>query len=390
MNPQEKYFAVLHTSKKTSYSDENTLIFSDLKEVASENDFDLLKAKLNKQANWLGYYGYELGNSDININYPSNNFIETPPSWFGNFAKVEKQKSFNLPSYSYSAPKIVYIKSNMNKQQYISKVNNIKEKIVSGDLYQANLTRKFFGEFAGEVDAFAIYCHLNKVSPAPYSAYIKIDDLHIISSSPELFLRINKNGEVVTCPIKGSAAKGQGGLLSSSDKDIAENLMITDLMRNDLARNCIAGSVKVDKLFEVNDFATISHMHSTISGKLGFGDDEVENQNKILKLIKDCSPAGSMTGAPKIAAMKLCAELESWQRGIYSGALGYLDFGDEVNDILAEFSVVIRTIIIKGNKFEFQVGGGIVHESEAEKEYNETLIKASAICNVLGLDISGL
>lgn len=389
MNPQEKYFGILHTSKKTSYSDENTIIFSELTEEINEDNFDALNQKLNKQAKWLGYYGYELANSDININYPSNNFIETSKSWFGNFNNVQRLKGFKLEAGDYEVPKISYLKSNMNKQQYLQSVAEICNKIAAGDVYQANLTRKFFGEFKTAPDAYKIYCLLNKVSPAPYSAYLKIDDLHIISSSPELFLRVDKNGQAVTCPIKGSAGKGQGARLKNSEKDIAENLMITDLMRNDFSRACVAGTVKVEDLFEVNEFETISHMHSRIVGDLGFGESDENNRAKILKLIKDCSPAGSMTGAPKIAAMDLCAQLENWKRGIYSGALGYLDFCGGA-DILAEFSVVIRTIIIKGNKFEFQVGGGIVYESEAEKEYEETLTKAAAICRVLGVDISGL
>jgi para-aminobenzoate synthetase component 1 len=432
MNPQEKYFALLHTSKKTSYSDDNTIIFSDLKDFVSPKNFLEFQEKLENQKSWLGYISYELDNEDIKINFPKNKFIEVDNCWFGNFKKIQKFKNYILPEASYKVPKLAFLKSNMTKQHYLEKVETIKNKIAAGEVYQANLTRKFYGEFEEKPDAFAIYCLLNKFSPAPYSAYIKIDDLHIISSSPELFLRVENNGKAITCPIKGSAGKGLGKQLGESKKDIAENLMITDLMRNDFSRACLAGSVKVDDLFEVNEFETISHMHSKISGDLGFDNNEVENRNKILKLIKDCSPAGSMTGAPKIAAMKLCAELEDWQRGIYSGAIGYLGFGDAsgtvlppssvsfprkresnddeftidsrfrgndtvgvgaednlTNSILAEFSVVIRTIIIKGNKFEFQVGGGIVFDSVAEKEYNETLIKAAAICNVLGVEIDG-
>jgi para-aminobenzoate synthetase component 1 len=265
----------------------------------------------------------------------------------------------------------------MTKAEYLNKVNKIQDYIKAGDIYQANLTRKFYGEFSVSVDPFNIYCELNRISPAPYSAFLKINDLFIISSSPELFIRVDNDGNAITCPIKGSAAKGQGKELSLSEKDRSENLMITDLMRNDFSRSCIPGSVKVENLFEVSEFENISHMYSTITGKLA-------DKHNSIELIKNCFPPGSMTGTPKIHAIEICSELEKHKRGVYSGALGYFNLAPDAKTI-SEFSVVIRTILIQGNKFEFQVGGGIVYDSQPEKEWQETMLKAQAISEVLGI-----
>ena len=373
MNPQAKYFGILHTSKKTSYTDGNTLIFSDLKTSFEADSFDTLFSVITAQAGiQLGYLSYDLKNSIENLPEDQDFFITTPKAWFGSFNKVEKTSGYQLPVTDYQLPKVAFLKSNMTKAEYLQKVEKVREYIKNGDIYQANITRKFYGEFAEAPDPFALYCQLNKISPAPYSAYLKIDDLHIISSSPELFIRVDAEGNAITCPIKGSAGKGEGVELAGSDKDRSENLMITDLMRNDFSRSCLPGSVKVDKLFEVDEFKTISHMHSTITGKL--------KQNETsLSLIKNCFPPGSMTGAPKIRSMEIISELEKHKRGIYSGVLGY--FSPQGCD----FSVVIRTIIIRGNKFEFQVGGGIIFESEPEKEWAETMLKAQAIAEVLGV-----
>ena len=374
MNPQDKYFALLHTSQKTSYTQGSTLIFSDLVSKFNVDSFAEVATNLKPDSKWMGYLSYDLKNSLEKLPEDKDLFITTPKSWFGNFKNVEVKDNYHLPDTPFKTPKISFVKSNMSKAEYLSKVDRVKKYITDGDIYQANLTRKFYGEFAEKVDPFEIYCELNRISPAPYSAYLKIDDLHIISSSPELFIRVDEKGDAITCPIKGSASKGQGAALSKSDKDKSENLMITDLMRNDFSRACEPGSVKVDKLFEVDEFSTISHMHSVITGKLAKGQTSLD-------LLKDCFPPGSMTGAPKIRAMEICSELEQHKRGIYSGALGYFK-----ENGACEFSVVIRTLIIQGNKFEFQVGGGIIHESSAEKEWAETMLKAKAIAEVLGID----
>ena len=380
MNLQAKYFGILHTSKKTPYTDGKTLLFSNLNSSFTANSFEDVSKKLAGNGFHLGYFSYDLKNSIEKLPHDEDFFIKTPEAWFGNFKDIETRAEYKLPTQPYSVPKIKYLKSNMTKVEYLSKVSKIKEYIEQGDIYQANLTRKFYGEFEGDVDAYSIFCELNKVSPAPYSAYLKLDDTHIISSSPELFIRIESNGNAVTCPIKGSSKAGEGAELSISEKDKSENLMITDLMRNDFSRSCIAGSVKVKNLFEVSEFKNISHMYSTITGKI-----DASDKTKPIELLKNCFPPGSMTGAPKVHAMEIISDLEKHKRGIYSGALGYFNFNKDAAT-LAEFSVVIRTIIIQGNKFEFQVGGGIIYDSVPEKEWAETMLKAQAIAGVLGVN----
>ena len=259
----------------------------------------------------------------------------------------------------------------MTDEEYKQKVAVIIEKIRAGELYQANLTRKFYGEI--KADPFELFCKLTEISPAPYSAYIKFGDTHIISASPEKFLSI-ENGVAETCPIKGTlSSSSPAALLALSEKDRAENLMIVDLMRNDLAKTCT--NVRVPKLFEITSYKAYHHMSSTILG---------DTTASPLEVALGCFPPGSMTGAPKISAMKLCSELEGIERGVYSGALGWIS-GDA-----CDLSVVIRTLIIQGNKFEFQVGGGIVADSTPEKELEEIYVKAGPILKALGVRDLGL
>lgn len=188
-------------------------------------------------------------------------------------------------------------------------------------------------------------------------------------------MNIDAIGNITTRPIKGTAPRGADEKsdtelrrkLSESEKDRAENLMIVDLMRNDLARSCVTGSIKTESLFDITTHATIHHLSSTVSGK------KSENYSTI-EAVKSAFPPGSMTGAPKIHAMNLCSHLEQQARGVYSGAIGW--FG---GDGSCELSVVIRTLIIKDKKFEFQVGGGIVADSTPEKELDELINKAKGI-----------
>jgi para-aminobenzoate synthetase component 1 len=300
------------------------------------------------------------------------------------FTIFREKSEFSLPSYDqyakhllkeYKTPDIKFIKSNMTKSEYLDKLVTVKSHIINGDIYQANLTRKFYGEFAKPIDPLAIFAKLNDLSPAPYASFIKSGEYYIISSSPELFIELDEAGRVMTCPIKGSSSSGDENKLklSESFKDKAENLMITDLMRNDLSRSCVTGSVKTEDLFATEGFKTINHMYSKIVGQL-------KKDQNILTLLKNIFPPGSMTGAPKIMAMEICNELEKNRRGVYSGCIGYIAPNGS-----AKLSVVIRTLIIKGNKFEFQVGGGIVYDSDPELEWQETMTKASAIANTLGV-----
>ena len=274
--------------------------------------------------------------------------------------------------------------SNFTDKSYLAAISDIKKLIVEGDFYQTNLTRKFFGEFTKKQNpqqAFELFAKLSKLSPANYSSFLKLDKNYIISASPELFFSI-KNNKILSRPIKGTSARDADPkqdkknklFLKNSAKERAENLMIVDLVRNDLSRICKAGSVVVKKLFEINSYQNVHHMSSEIHG-------EILPNCTALQAISALFPAGSMTGSPKIKAMEVAAKKEKINRGIYSGAIGYLS-GSETN-----LSVVIRTLILQENKFEFQTGGAITFDSDPKSELAEIFSKAKAIKNLLGVEL---
>ena len=266
--------------------------------------------------------------------------------------------------------------SNFNKIDYKSAITKLKNYIISGDVYIANMTQRFYTE--STEDSFEIYKKLRSINKAPFSAYMNFNDFQIISSSPERFLEVN-NRKVVTRPIKGTRPRGKTKEedikksleLLNSEKDKAELLMVVDLERNDLSKVCKPHSVKVTELFKLETYATVFNLVSTVEGELK---DEVS----AIKCIKECFPGGSITGTPKIRAMEIIEELEALKRNIYTGSIGYFDFRGN-----ADFNIAIRTIIKKDNKAYFGVGGGITYDSNEEDEYNETLDKAKALMRVL-------
>ena len=276
------------------------------------------------------------------------------------------------------------LNSNFTDETYVAAITDIRKKIAAGDFYQTNLTRKFFGEFTqiqNHQQAFEIFLQLTKISPANYSSFLKLDENYIISSSPELFLSA-KNGKIFSRPIKGTAPradtleqdKKNKSYLKNSIKERAENLMIVDLVRNDLSRICAAGSVVVKKLFAITTYQNIHHMSSEIHGKIAPNFDAFD-------ALKFCFPAGSMTGAPKIKAMEIAAKKEKLDRGIYSGAIGIFA-RDSINS-----SVVIRTLVMRGKKFEFQVGGAITFDSDPKSELEEIFHKARGILKLLKIKL---
>ena len=266
--------------------------------------------------------------------------------------------------------------SNFNKEDYKSAITKLKDYIVSGDVYIANMTQRFYIE--NTEDSFEIYKKLRSINKAPFSAFMNFEDFQIISSSPERFLEIN-NRKVITRPIKGTRPRGKNKEediknsleLLNSEKDKAELLMVVDLERNDLSKVCKPHSVKVTELFKLETYATVFHLVSTVEGILK---DDVS----AIKCIKECFPGGSITGTPKIRAMEIIEELEGLKRNIYTGSIGYFDFRGN-----ADFNIAIRTIVKKDNKAYFGVGGGITYDSIEEDEYNETLDKAKALMRVL-------
>ncbi len=389
---------LLHSSAATHYSGDTSLLAVDCLESVDIERFSDIDALLSQQkSRWFGFLGYELKHDCERYSTAEKGEFALPRGRMMRFGAVYE---FNhklrtlvccsddvvaLPALhdaSEIAPAAVKsLTSNMSKQEYLGKVKQVLSAIAEGDIYQANLTRKFYGTWQDESDTLSLFARMCRLTPAPYSALIRMNGVDILSSSPELFLRCDTDGVVETRPIKGSIARGETVVedeanriaLEQSSKNRAENLMIVDLMRNDLARACTQGSVKVSKLFDVNTHATIHHMASSITGQL-------RDDCSKAALIRDCFPPGSMTGAPKIRAVELCNQLETLERGVYSGALGWLD-----SDGSMELSVVIRTLIIKGTQFEFQVGGGIVADSEPLAEWAETMEKSLGLINTLGV-----
>ncbi|MBM7871271.1 para-aminobenzoate synthetase component 1 [Clostridium pascui] len=266
--------------------------------------------------------------------------------------------------------------SNFDKSEYIETVGKVREYIRSGDVYIANLTQRFW--CYNEKSPYEIYKNLRYINPAPFSAYLNLDDFEIISSSPERFIKI-RNGKVETRPIKGTRPRGTNEEedkknkkeLINSEKDKSELLMIVDLERNDLSKVCKPFSVKVTELFKLEEYSTVFHLVSSVEGELK---EEVSS----VECIRECFPGGSITGAPKIRSMEIIEELEGIQRNIYTGIIGYFDFSGN-----ADFNIVIRTILNKNGKAYFGVGGGITWDSNEKDEYFETLDKAKALMRVL-------
>lgn len=267
-------------------------------------------------------------------------------------------------------------KSNFTKEAYCEMVKTVKEYIRNGDIYQANISQKF--EIQSNENPFAVFERLRKLCPAPFSAFLNFDEIKIVSSSPERFIKISGRS-IETRPIKGTRPRGKNQFeddllkkeLLNSEKDKAELTMIVDLERNDIGRVCKLGSVAVEKLFEIEEYANVFHLVSTIKGELRDDIDAVD-------CIKAAFPGGSITGAPKIRAMEIIEELEPTKRHVYTGSIGYIGF-----DGNTDLNIAIRTIIINDNKACYNVGGGITWDSDPEMEYQETLDKGKFMMEVL-------
>ena len=275
-------------------------------------------------------------------------------------------------------PKIVSSKLRHSPEKYLELINKCKEHIASGDVYQLCLTNQILIEH--DADPLRTFLTLRDQNPAPYGSYIKIGQREIVSSSPEQFLKVTTDGKVSSKPIKGTRPRSlvpvEDELLAKelrdNQKEQAENLMIVDLMRNDLGRVCEPGSVVVDKLFDVESYATVHQLVSTVTGTL-------RSEHNAVTALASCFPAGSMTGAPKIKAIEILSKLEDGPRGVYSGAIGYLGF-----DGAADLGMTIRTLVFEGKFATLGVGGGITIDSNPDQELEETMLKAQALLRTLG------
>jgi len=274
-------------------------------------------------------------------------------------------------------PSSFELRSSFAHSEYLTAVQRVRDYIFAGDIFQANLSQRF--EAPLSESPWDFYARLRRHNAAPFAAFIETPDASVISASPERFLRVDRSGFVETRPIKGTRPRGVGPehdaalgqALAESAKDRAENLMIVDLMRNDLSRVCAPRSVRVSELFSLERYATVHHLVSTVVGQLEPGYDA-------LHLLRAAFPGGSITGAPKLRAMEIIAELESSQRSVYCGSIGYWSVTGDLDT-----SIVIRTAIARDGRVYFSAGGGIVADSDPEQEYRETLDKARAVIDAL-------
>jgi para-aminobenzoate synthetase component 1 len=266
--------------------------------------------------------------------------------------------------------------STFDRDSYVDSVRRVLEYIAAGDVFQVNLSQRFTAR--GTYDPLDLYLRLRSRSPAPFAALLRWGDMAVVSASPELFYQ-TRGDRIVTRPIKGTRPRGQSEEddarlateLAASAKDRAELTMIVDLERNDLGRVCRYGSVVVKDALRVESFAQVHHLVATVEGRLRPDVGPVD-------IVRAMFPGGSITGAPKIRAMEIIDELEPNRRGLYTGAIGYLSRGGS-----SGFNIAIRTILVEGDRASYQVGGGIVADSDPESEYEETLAKGRALREVL-------
>ncbi len=273
----------------------------------------------------------------------------------------------------------IKIKLRIHKDEYFDKVNRMLAHIKRGDIYEANFCQEFYAADS-TIDPIMTFNHLNAISKPPFATFLKVEDKYLLSASPERYIK-KKGKRVISQPIKGTAKRSNDGVedkklanaLKNDDKERSENIMIVDLVRNDLSHTATKGSVKVEELCEVYSFLQVHQMISTISSKVSDGIKPVD-------VLKTTFPMGSMTGAPKISAMKIIEDLEETKRGLYSGAVGYFTPDGDF-----DFNVIIRSILYNASKqyVSYSVGSAITAKSNPLKEYEECLVKAKAMREVL-------
>ncbi|GBD36850.1 Aminodeoxychorismate synthase component 1 [bacterium HR36] len=277
----------------------------------------------------------------------------------------------------FPVPRLSGLTSNFSRQGFEAAVRRAIEYVHAGDCFQVNLAQRLL--YPARLSPLALYARLRERNPAPFAGYFDAGDYTLVSASPELFLRLNPDGWVETRPIKGTRPRGSTPAederlrqeLLTSGKDRAENIMIVDLLRNDLGRVCRYGTVQVADLCRVESYRTVHHLVSVVRGQL-------RPECDALDLLRATFPGGSVTGAPKVRAMEIIAELEPTVRGPYCGCLGFIGF-----DGSAEWNILIRTCTLAQGWIQFPVGGGIVADSDPAQEYEETLHKAEGILRAL-------
>ncbi len=367
------------------------------------DSFEKLKVYQNHTNDWIfGYLTYDLKNDVEGLS--SNNFdgLEFPDLYFfqpkklflikGNQVEIQYLKGvedefeddlndieqINEPT-NQRINKSIKIKLRIHKDEYFEKINQMLAHIHRGDIYEANFCQEFYAEGTA-INPLETYNKLNAISNPPFATFFKHQDKYLLSASPERYLK--KQGDtMVSQPIKGTAKRSSNleedkllkDELLKDEKERSENIMIVDLVRNDLSKTAIKGSVKVEELCKIYTFDQVHQMISTVTSK-------VEKDTHPIDIIKSTFPMGSMTGAPKISAMKIIEDLEETKRGLYSGAVGYFSPKGDF-----DFNVIIRSILYNETKqyVSYSVGGAITAKSNPLKEYEECLVKAKAMRTVL-------
>lgn len=399
--------ALLHASAHDGTNGRFSYLGCDPAEMIDVYDPQLIKRALSSQADapainaYFGYIGYEtLRHIEPSVPVPRKAGLRFPDICLIRFRRVYMFDHLTGEAVLYADPQTrprplmpallpgtaslpapAAFTAHMPDGVYLRNVARVLEHIRAGDIFQANITRKFSGHYRRAPDPAAIYRRLCAASPSPVGALLETPFGAVLSSSPETFLTVDAARRMYAAPIKGSAPRSPApeedarirAALTASEKDRAENIMIADLYRNDFSRSCMPGSVRAPALCRIESFRTVHHLVSEITGALMPGVSAFE-------AVMRAFPPGSMTGAPKHEAMRICARYENIRRGVYSGVLGM--FG---GDGSAALSVVIRTIVMRGKHVETQSGGGIVADSVPEKELEETRFKLRGVAQGLGM-----
>jgi para-aminobenzoate synthetase component 1 len=354
----------------------------------------------------LGYFGYDFGRQSESIHSSKPSATELPDLRLGLYLwslVIDHELRKNILYFHPSCPLDLQQKirkrlnekpevlasdfrlrkpfdATVSKDRYIEAISQVKQYITDGDCYQVNYAQHLCAPFEG--DLWQAYKRLRNANPAPYSAFWQWQDQAILSLSPERFIQTQlDNGSITaeTKPIKGTVLRGKtveedqenAIRLLNSDKDRAENLMIVDLLRNDLGKTCIAGSIKVPKLFDLESFPNVHHLVSTVTGVL-------KTDSSPLSLLQGCFPGGSITGAPKKRSMEIIDELEPIQRSVYCGSMGYICASNQMDT-----NIAIRTVVADNAALHCWGGGGIVADSDAESEFEESMNKIRLILQTL-------
>jgi para-aminobenzoate synthetase component 1 len=382
------------------YSKFDTLITAGVKDditLSTGSAFSELEKFRSKHPGWLtGFLSYDLKNEVEDLSSENPDYLHFPNLFFfapqniilinnglveiiaddakAVFETIDAQV---LAGYQ---PNNINLQARFSKADYVTSVNQIKDHIARGDIYVTNFCQEFFADDAG-IDPVATFLQLNRVSPTPFGTFYKWMDHYILCASPERFLA-KRGDKLISQPIKGTAKRGKTAeedeaikiQLRHHAKELQENVMIVDLVRNDLTHSAKPGTVKTEELFGIYTFNQVHQMISTVVCELS---DEISP----VDAIRNTFPMGSMTGAPKIRSMQLMEKYERSKRGIYSGAIGYFSPNNDF-----DFNVVIRTLLYNATDkyLSFHTGGAITYHADAEKEYDECLLKAKAILEVLG------